>query len=172
MDGTGTKIACGPAKFEAKSDLEATQRFQQLHQQVGDAAGNGNGEDPGPSHAFHHRPFDWLRRLAAPTPMIEAEILCVVETGIPLQVAAKITRAELVSAAKPLIGCSLTMRWPRVRMIRQPPAAVPAAMVMAQSTLIQVAISSFWPGAGSGVCKKESQAGRWKRSPPWCYPAE
>ena len=52
-----------------------------------------------------------------------------------------ITVAELVSAAKPLIGCSLTILWPSVLMMRQPPAAVPAAMVSAHSTLIQTAIS-------------------------------
>ena len=39
------------------------------------------------------------------------------------------TLAAAVSAAKPWIGWSLTMRWPRVRMIRHPPAIVPAAIV-------------------------------------------
>ena len=46
-----------------------------------------------------------LDRLAKPTPMMAAEMLCVVETGIPSQVASPIMVAELVSAANPLIGC-------------------------------------------------------------------
>src|SRR5687767_15444354 len=87
--------------------------------------------------------------LAAPTPMMALEMLCVVETGIPRVVAVKITAEELVSAAKPLIGCNFTILWPRVLIIRQPPAAVPAAIVIAQTTLIQSAISNSFPGSGS-----------------------
>src|SRR5690606_12703914 len=82
-----------------------------------------------------------LRRLAVPTPMIAVEMLCVVDTGMPSDDAARITEAALVSAAKPWIGCSLTSLWPRVLMIRQPPAAVPAAITMAQVNLIQVSMS-------------------------------
>jgi hypothetical protein len=33
--------------------------------------------------------------------------------------------AAVVSAANPWTGCSFTILWPIVRMIRQPPAAVP-----------------------------------------------
>ena len=39
------------------------------------------------------------KRLAAPTPMIAAEILCVVDTGMPKCEAAMMTVAEAVSAA-------------------------------------------------------------------------
>jgi len=39
--------------------------------------------------------------------------------------------AAEVSAAKPWMGCSFTILCPIVRMMRQPPAAVPAAMVSA-----------------------------------------
>src|SRR3954471_9984460 len=92
-----------------------------------------------------------LRRRAAPTPMMAAEMLCVVETGIPRSEAAKMTVAELASAAKPLIGCSFTILWPRVLMIRQPPTAVPEAITRAQTILIQSAISISLPGGGSGV---------------------
>src|SRR5688572_5442594 len=81
-----------------------------------------------------------LKRLAAPTPMMAAEMLWVVETGMPKWVAIQITNAELVSAANPLMGCSFTILWPSVLMMRQPPAAVPAAMTNAQTTLIQRAI--------------------------------
>src|SRR5664279_3182938 len=45
--------------------------------------------------------------------------------------------ADVLCAAKPWIGCILTILWPRVRIIRQPPNAVPAAMVKAHTTLIQ-----------------------------------
>src|ERR1700753_4047582 len=83
-----------------------------------------------------------LKRLAAPTPMMDAEILCVVETGMPKMEARPMTMAELVSAANPLIGCSFTIWWPSVLMMRQPPTAVPAAITRAQVILIQGAISS------------------------------
>src|SRR5688572_27095510 len=90
---------------------------------------------------------------AAPTPMMADEMLCVVDTGIPSVVAVKITAEELVSAAKPLMGCNLTILCPNVLMIRQPPAAVPAAIVIAQTTLIHSAISTSFPGPGAGVCR-------------------
>src|SRR5580698_8052274 len=92
-----------------------------------------------------------LKRLAQQTPMMEAAMLCVVETGMPKMEATAMTVAELASAAKPLMGCSFTILWPRVLMMRQPPTAVPAAMVRAQVTLIQSAISSDVLGGGSGV---------------------
>src|ERR1700742_2406255 len=77
-----------------------------------------------------------LKRFAEPTPMMDAEILCVVETGIPRYDAMAMTVAELVSAAKPLIGCSFTILCPSVLMMRQPPTAVPAHMVNAHVTII------------------------------------
>src|SRR5580704_1574076 len=83
-----------------------------------------------------------LKRLAEPTPMMDAEILCVVETGMPNHEATAMTVAELASAAKPLIGCNLTILWPRVLMMRQPPTAVPDAIVSAHNILIQRAISN------------------------------
>ena len=75
------------------------------------------------------------------------------------------TAAELVSAAKPLMGCSFTILWPRVLMMRQPPTAVPAAIVSAQTTLIQTAISSPFPGAGAGGVQEGEPAGRWSNCP-------
>src|SRR6266404_5571946 len=95
--------------------------------------------------------------------MMAAEMLWVVETGMPRWVAARMTVAELVSAAKPLIGWSFTILWPRVLIMRQPPTAVPAHMVSAQTTLIQRAMPSL---AGSmGVRRKASQAGAWSKWP-------
>src|SRR5258705_2688489 len=81
-----------------------------------------------------------LSRLVAPTPIIEPEMTCVVESGIPQCVAASITAAAVVCAAKPWTGCILTSLWPMVLIIRQPPAAVPAAIVTAQMTLTQTGI--------------------------------
>jgi len=43
--------------------------------------------------------------LAKPTPMMAVEMLCVVDTGMPKWAATVRMVAELVSAAKPLIGC-------------------------------------------------------------------
>src|SRR5580704_5537698 len=100
-----------------------------------------------------------LKRLAQPTPMMDAEMLWVVDTGMPKTEATAITVAELASAAKPLIGCNFTILWPRVLMMRQPPTAVPEAMVSAQVTLIQSAITTGL-GDGSGVLRKERIEGR------------
>lgn len=41
------------------------------------------------------------KRLAAPTPMMAEEMLCVVDTGMPKCEAAKMTLADAVSAANP-----------------------------------------------------------------------
>src|SRR5438094_8961507 len=74
-------------------------------------------------------------RFDAPTPMMLAEITCVVLTGADSSLAVRITAAAAVSAAKPLIGRSLMIRRPIVRMIRQPPEAVPTAIAVAQATI-------------------------------------
>src|SRR5689334_1136581 len=102
-----------------------------------------------------------LKRLAAPTPMIDADTLCVVETGIPSTDAVRITAAELPSAANPLIGCSFTILWPSVLMMRQPPPAVPPAMVRAQTTFTQIGMGKPPAAAGScGMRRKDRNAGR------------
>src|SRR3569623_1533370 len=82
-----------------------------------------------------------FRRLAVPTPMKAADIFCVVDTGITSEEAERMIVADAVSAANRWIGCSFTILWPRVLMMRQPPAAVPAAITWAQVSLIHVAIS-------------------------------
>ncbi|KAG1436273.1 hypothetical protein G6F55_014237 [Rhizopus delemar] len=89
--------------------------------------------------------------------MIAVEMLWVVETGMPKWAARVRMVAELVSAAKPWIGCSLTILWPRVLMIFQPPAAVPAAITTAQVSTIHIAMPS--PAWASG-CMKASHDGR------------
>ena len=75
--------------------------------------------------------------------MIALEITWVVETGIPKCDAAKMIVAAVVSAAKPWTGSSLTTRWPIVRMIRQPPAAVPSEIAVAARRMTQSGMSAF-----------------------------
>ena len=70
--------------------------------------------------------------------------------------------AELVSAAKPWIGCNLTILWPSVFMIFQPPDAVPAAITIAQVSTIHSAMSL--PSLLAG-CRNASQAGRLSKAP-------
>ena len=74
--------------------------------------------------------------------MIALEMTCVVETGIPKCAVASSTVAAVVSAAKPWIGSSSTTRRPIVRMIRQPPTAVPREMALAAITITQTGTST------------------------------
>ena len=61
--------------------------------------------------------------------------------------------AAVVSAANPCTGWSFTILCPKVRIILQPPAAVPAAIVAAQSTTTQELTLN------SGVCRKSRSGG-------------
>ena len=81
------------------------------------------------------------RRRVDPTPRMAPEIACVVEIGMPNRVAISMTVAAAVSAAKPFTGFSAVMRMPIVRMIRQPPVAVPRPIARAQTTLTHVSIT-------------------------------
>jgi hypothetical protein len=64
-------------------------------------------------------------RRAAPTPMMQPVMVCVVETGIPSQVAVNNAIDPPVSAQKPCIGVSRVILEPIVFTMRQPPASVP-----------------------------------------------
>lgn len=92
-----------------------------------------------------------LTRLAEPTPIIEPDTTWVVLTGKCKKVAEKITKDEFRSAAKPLIGSILKILVPIVFMIFQPPAAVPSAIAVAQTSLTQVGTSNvgIWPALKS-----------------------
>ncbi len=92
-----------------------------------------------------------LKRLAQPTPMMLVVMACVVEMGMPRLAATARTEAAVVSAANPCTGWSLTILWPSVRMMRQPPAAVPAAMVSAQSTTTQLGMAWLFTSAALGM---------------------
>src|SRR5688572_29339733 len=82
-------------------------------------------------------------RLEAPTPMMLAEMTCVVLTGAPMLAAPRMTIAAEVSAAKPLIGLSLMILCPIVLMIRQPPDAVPSPIAVAQTRMTHQGTTRF-----------------------------
>src|SRR6185437_1341968 len=69
-----------------------------------------------------------------------------------------ITAADEVSAANPLIGCSLTILWPSVLMMRQPPPAVPAAITSAHTTFTHTGIVKV--SALPGMRRNDSHAGK------------
>src|SRR3954453_3190373 len=85
-------------------------------------------------------------RLAAPAPMTPPEITCVVESGKPACEAARITPAPEPCATKPWAESILMIRVPIVRMMRQPPVYVPAAMAVAALTTTQVGTSGLVDG--------------------------
>ena len=85
------------------------------------------------------------RRRVDPTPRMAPEIACVVEIGMPNRVAISMTVAAAVSAAKPFTGLSAVMRMPMVRMIRQPPIAVPRPMASAAPTMIHSGTCQLLP---------------------------
>src|SRR3954466_8297901 len=86
--------------------------------------------------ATPHRTAD--TRFDAPTPMMLDEMTCVVLTGVFSHVATRMVAAAAVSAANPLIGRNLMIRWPIVFMIRHPPDAVPRAIAVAHDTITHV----------------------------------
>src|SRR3954469_22814486 len=77
-------------------------------------------------------------RLAAPEPTTAPVMVCVVESGKPTCEAARITAAPAPWVAKPWAESILWIRLPMVRMIRQPPAYVPAEMAVAAATTTHV----------------------------------
>src|SRR5690242_9473346 len=75
----------------------------------------------------------------APTPMTAEVVTCVVETGAAYAYAVVISTADATDwAANPAVLSSLYTRRPSVRIIRQPPDAVPALMARAQAIFTQV----------------------------------
>ena len=68
--------------------------------------------------------------------------------------------AAVVSAAKPCTGCIFTILWPMVRMMRYPPAAVPAAIVAAHSSTTQNGMS-----LNSVTRRKLAHSGRSLKAP-------
>src|SRR5678816_2467640 len=79
-------------------------------------------------------------RLLAPTPMMQALMQCVVDTGTPKWLAPKIVMAPEVSAAKPWSGVMRMIFDPIVLMIFLPPAIVPSAIAAAHETMTQLGI--------------------------------
>ena len=69
--------------------------------------------------------------------MIEPVIVCVVDTGMPSQVAANSVAEPPASAQKPCIGVSRVMFEPMVFTMRQPPISVPSAIAIWQAMTTQ-----------------------------------
>jgi hypothetical protein len=67
-------------------------------------------------------------RRPAPAPKIDPVHTCVVDSGTPRRVDARISAVLVVSAVKPWTGWMSLTRLPRVRMIRQPPMWVPSTI--------------------------------------------
>src|SRR4051794_25916384 len=85
-------------------------------------------------------------RFAAPPPMTAPEMTWVVDSGKPACEAARITAAPDPCATKPWAASILMMRVPIVRMIRQPPDHVPAAIAVAALTTTHVGTSGLLDG--------------------------
>src|SRR5687767_15160842 len=76
-------------------------------------------------------------RFAAPTPTMQPVMVCVVEIGMPSQVAANSTTEPPVSAQKPCIGVSRVILDPIVFTMRQPPTNVPRPIIAWQARTTQ-----------------------------------
>src|SRR5699024_656564 len=80
---------------------------------------------------FHFTP---LIRFEEPTPKIDEDTTCVVDSGKCNDDATKIVSAEDKSAAAPFAGRIFIMLPPTVFIIFQPPTAVPSPIAAAQET--------------------------------------
>jgi hypothetical protein len=85
--------------------------------------------------ATFQRTADTLR--AAPTPMIDPVMVCVVETGTPKYVATNKVTAPPASAQNPCIGVSRVIFEPMVLTMRQPPIRVPSPIAIWQAMTTQ-----------------------------------
>lgn len=72
-----------------------------------------------------------------PTPMIDPEMVCVVEIGMPRAVAKKSVVAPAVSAQNPPTGFNFVILSPIVFTILHPPKRVPSPMAAWQLKTIQ-----------------------------------
>ncbi|MNY70424.1 hypothetical protein D3C86_2085530 [compost metagenome] len=70
-----------------------------------------------------------LKRLVAPTPIMEPVIVCVVETGIPRLDTVNKVKAPAVSAQTPSSGVTLVIFVPIVLTIFHPPIMVPKPII-------------------------------------------
>ena len=76
-------------------------------------------------------------RLDKPTPMMAPVMVCVVDTGMPSDVATNKAMAPDVCAQNPPDGRMRVMPMPMVRTMRQPPNKVPAAIATWQEMTTQ-----------------------------------
>ena len=70
-----------------------------------------------------------LKRLVAPTPMMDPVMVCVVETGIPKLDTVNKVKAPAVSAQTPSNGVTLVIFVPIVFTIFHPPNKVPKPII-------------------------------------------
>ena len=82
-----------------------------------------------------------LKRLVAPTPIIEPVMVCVVETGILKCSVKNKVMAPAVSAATPSNGVTFVIRVPIVFTIFQPPLMVPKPIAKKQESGTQSGIA-------------------------------
>ena len=90
------------------------------------------------------------RRFEAPTPMMQALMQWVVETGTPRWLAPRMTRAPAASAAKPWMGEMWMIFDPMVLMIFWPPAMVPSAIAEAHTRTTHMGTASPFGAAQCG----------------------
>ena len=93
------------------------------------------------------------RRRPVPTPTTEETTTWVVETGAPRYEAGRMTAVEPVWLARLSSGARCKIPRPTVRMIRQPPSAVPSVIAAPQPTFAQSGTSSVCtlPAASSSA---------------------
>src|SRR5215208_639607 len=84
-------------------------------------------------------------RRVAPTPTIEPVIVCVVETGVPVNVTYASVSAAAVSAQNPPTGLSFVILVPIVRTMRQPPDSVPKAIAACALNTTAIGIAGKVP---------------------------
>jgi hypothetical protein len=82
--------------------------------------------------------------------MMQPVIVCVVDTGMPSQVAPNSVMAPPVSAQKPWNGRSRVMREPIVCTMRQPPNSVPSPIAAWQASTTQ---NGTWNSPPSNPCE-------------------
>ena len=94
--------------------------------QRSEGRGGRQGEQPGDDHLGRHPQCTAPTRRPAAVPRTEPLVTCVVDSANPSCAELRMIAVLAVSAANPCRLSISLIRWPRVRMIRQPPVAVPA----------------------------------------------
>jgi len=98
------------------------------------------------SHAVATRPANFQRtvrlRVPTPAPRMEPVATYVVERGMPKWLDVRMTTDDVIWAVKPWVGLNFVNPWPIVRMMRQPPIMVPAAMARPQISTTHLGVAA------------------------------